>query len=307
MAAFIDIKRVEIDPKNLRAHVRIADGAPLMTSDDIEGTARVYHLVPQIIEHECSGDAGTTFRDAMGDTELAHLLEHVVVELLAQTDRAGDVATGRTLVDEVDDRTYVIELACPDDVLVCAALACAVWVLQWAYTDGSEPEPDIAAIVSGLVNLTEEAGDPSCDLVVEPDLPDVDEILAAIPESTSDEAADAQEEPSVEDAEEGDVFDRQLREQAQAARARDRKEDGAEYDELWGAGEAQGMPGYDPESESDAEEESESKPVPLWTPAPEIPASAEYSPHLYDEDPVAPELEAELDQIMAALEHREQE
>ncbi len=70
------------------AHVRIDDDGPLMTSEDLEGTARVYRLLPHIVEHACLGDAGETFRDAMGDTELAHLLEHVTVELLAQRSTA---------------------------------------------------------------------------------------------------------------------------------------------------------------------------------------------------------------------------
>ena len=68
MAELIDIRRVLIGPENMTAEVRIADDAPLMTSEDIEGTARVYRLLPHIVEHVCLGDAGETFRDAMGDT-----------------------------------------------------------------------------------------------------------------------------------------------------------------------------------------------------------------------------------------------
>lgn len=153
MAELIDIRRVVIGPENMVAHVRLDEDAPLMTSDDLEGTSRVYRLLPHIVDHVCLGDAGETFRDAMGNTELAHLLEHVTVELLAQTDLAGDMPAGRTWVDEVDDRTYQIELACPDDVLTAAALSCGVWILDWAYRDGGEPEPDIKAIVKGLVQL----------------------------------------------------------------------------------------------------------------------------------------------------------
>ena len=167
MAELIDIRRVLIGPENMTAEVRIADDAPLMTSEDIEGTARVYRLLPHIVEHVCLGDAGETFRDAMGDTEIAHLLEHVTVELLAQTDMAGDMPAGRTWVDEIDDRTFRIELSCPDDVLVPAALSCGVWVLDWAYTGGGEPEPDIAAIVKGLVQVVESLGDEGEDLVID--------------------------------------------------------------------------------------------------------------------------------------------
>ena len=167
MAELVDIQRVEIGPDNLVATVRLDDDAPLMTSDDLKGTARVYQLLPHIVEHACIGDAGETFREAMGKTELAHLLEHVTVELLAQTDLAGDMPAGRTWIDEVDDRTYQIELACPDDVLVSAALSCGVWILDWAYRDGSNPAPDVPAIVQGLVNLVQSVEGQGEDLVVD--------------------------------------------------------------------------------------------------------------------------------------------
>ena len=155
MTQLIDIRKVEVGPKYLTARVRVAMSAPLMTSEDLEGTTRVYRLMPHIIEHACLGDAGETFKDVMGDTELAHLLEHVTVEILAQSDIAGDMPCGRTFAVEDELRTYEIEFPCPDDVLVIGALSSAVWVLQWAYTGGGEPAPDIDATVDGLVNLVQ--------------------------------------------------------------------------------------------------------------------------------------------------------
>ena len=183
------------------AHVRIDDDGPLMTSEDLEGTARVYRLLPHIVEHACLGDAGETFRDAMGDTELAHLLEHVTVELLAQTDLAGDMPAGRTWVDEVDDRTYQIELACPDDVLVAAALSCGVWILDWAYKGGGDPEPDVNAIVKGLVKLVRNVGDEGEDLVIDYG----DEELAD--EEFADEDAYLEDEPAEDGESAADELD----------------------------------------------------------------------------------------------------
>ena len=160
MAHVIDIKRVEVGPKYLTARVSIDASAPLMTSEDLEGTTRVYRLLPRIIDHVCLGDHGETFKDVMGDTELAHLLEHVTVEILAQTDIAGDVTYGRTYAVEDDPRSFDVEFPCPDDALVIGALSSAAWILQWAYTGGGEPEPDVAATVHGLVNLIESLPEP---------------------------------------------------------------------------------------------------------------------------------------------------
>ena len=92
---------------------------------------------------------------------MAHLLEHVTVELLARTNIAGDITSGRTA--EVGERTYVIRLDCPDDVLVIGALSSAEWVLEWAYNGGGDPVPDIDAIASGLVSLVQSLGDDSDD------------------------------------------------------------------------------------------------------------------------------------------------
>lgn len=202
MAQLIDIQQVVIGPRDLTATVRIADGAPLMTSEDVEATAHVYWLMPEIANHACLGDAGTTFQDAMGDTELAHLLEHVTLELLAQTNMAGDMSHGRTAPTDVD-RTYTVTFACPDDVLVAGALSSAAWILQWAYS-GANPdtESNVPAIVQGLVDLTQAAfaspeddAETSEDAAIEPvDEAEIDTVAEL------DEAARDQEAPQMPEA-----------------------------------------------------------------------------------------------------------
>lgn len=153
MAQLFDIKKVTIGTRNLDAEVEVAPSAPLMTSDDPEGTERVLELIPELSDHLCLGDCSSSFGDVIGDTELAHLLEHVTVELLARTDLAGDVSSGQTT--GLADRLYKISLACHDDVLVAGALSSAVWILQWAYAGGGDPRPDVDAIANGLVSLVE--------------------------------------------------------------------------------------------------------------------------------------------------------
>ena len=153
MAQLFDIKKVTVGPKNLEAVVGLAPSAPLMTGDDPAGTQLVLGLMPELADHLCLGDASSSFGEVIADTELAHLLEHVTVELLARTDVAGDISSGQTA--QLDERLYKITLSCSDDVLVVGALSSAVWVLQWAYSGGGDPYPDIDAIASGLVSLVE--------------------------------------------------------------------------------------------------------------------------------------------------------
>ena len=151
MAQLFDIEKVTIGARTLVARVTLAEGAPLMTGEDLDATARVFDLLPGLMEHVCLGDASSRFVDVVENTELAHLLEHVSVELLAQTDIAGDITSGQTVA--VGERTFEITLGCPDDVLVAGALSSAVWILQWAYSGGGDPRPDVEAIVGGLVAL----------------------------------------------------------------------------------------------------------------------------------------------------------
>lgn len=205
MAQLFDIKKVTIGPRNLDAEVEVAPSAPLMTSDDPEGTERVLELIPELSDHLCLGDSSSSFGDVIGDTELAHLLEHVTVELLARTDRAGDVSSGQTT--GLADRLYKISLACPDDVLVAGALSSAAWVLQWAYAGGGDPRPDVDAIASGLVSLVESLsveGEPEStdaeQVAAEPD--SVEEVAGPVEETPSEPAEEAVEEPEEVDAEE---------------------------------------------------------------------------------------------------------
>lgn len=157
MAQLFDFKKVAVGPRNLVATVELAPSAPVMTSEDPEATGLVLDLMPALRDHVCLGDAAPTFGEVAHDTELAHLLEHVTVELLAQTDIAGDIACGQTAA--VAERAYEITLGCPDDVLVAGALSSAAWILQWAYSGGGDPRPDVSAIVGGLVALVESVSD----------------------------------------------------------------------------------------------------------------------------------------------------
>lgn len=181
MAQLFDIKKVTVGPKNLEAIVELAANAPVMTSEDLEGTTRVWKVMPELRDHVCLGDESGTFGDVMGDTELAHLLEHVTVELLARTDVAGDIACGQT--SEVGERTYKIVLKCIDDVLVVGALSSAAWIMQWAFSGGGEPVPDVDAIAKGLVELVGS-------------LPEVEEKDEPQEPATEPEPVEEQEAPS---------------------------------------------------------------------------------------------------------------
>ncbi|MBQ6395910.1 MAG: hypothetical protein IJH87_06175, partial [Atopobiaceae bacterium] len=145
-----DIQKVTINPRTLIARVRVGEGHPLLTSEDPEATDRVLELLPDLANHICVGDVAPSFGDVIGDTEVAHLLEHTAVEIMARTELGGDISTGRTRSLSEDPRLFEIELDCPDDVLTAGALSSAAWILDWAFSGAEDSMPDVEGIVDGL-------------------------------------------------------------------------------------------------------------------------------------------------------------
>ena len=195
MAQLISIKKVVVGPKNLTATVEFSAKAPRLTSENAEATERVLELLPGLSEHLCLGDADARFGLVAKDTEVAHLLEHVTVELLALTNLAGDVASGKTSLVDSRRGLYEIILACPDDVLVAASLSSAVWLLNWAYGNQEDADPDIEAIVSGLVALIQSLDGEKTDELADSAEPEAD----AAPQVESVEAEDYAADNSSED------------------------------------------------------------------------------------------------------------
>lgn len=264
MAQLFDIKKVTVGPKNLEAIVGLAANAPVMTSEDLEGTTRVWQVMPELRDHVCLGDESGVFGDVMGDTELAHLLEHVTVELLARTDVAGDIACGQT--SEVGERTYKIVLKCVDDVLVVGALSSAAWIMQWAFSGGGEPVPDIDAIAKGLVELVGS-------------LPAVEEKGAQEPVAEPEPAEDRETSP--EAAAEDEIIP--VPESAAPVI------DEAEVDAIMAA-EPPAVPEPEPEPEPEPTEDAEPGPEPAETVEPETEAVEEAKP---TEEPAVEELTPE--------------
>ena len=190
MAQLISIKKVVVGPKNLTATVEFSAKAPRLTSENAEATERVLELLPGLSEHLCLGDADARFGLVAKDTEVAHLLEHVTVELLALTNLAGDVASGKTSLVDSRRGLYEIILACPDDVLVAASLSSAVWLLNWAYGNQEDADPDINAIVSGLVALIQSLDGEKTDELADSSEPEADAAPQAESVVAEDYAAD---------------------------------------------------------------------------------------------------------------------
>lgn len=251
MAQLISIKKVVVGPKNLTATVEFSAKAPRLTSENAEATERVLELLPGLSEHLCLGDADARFGLVAKDTEVAHLLEHVTVELLALTNLAGDVASGKTSLVDSRRGLYEIILACPDDVLVAASLSSAVWLLNWAYGNQEDADPDINAIVSGLVALIQGLDGEKTDDLADSAEPEADAALQAESVEAEDYAADNSSE-DVADAAAADAVE---------AEAADAEENNAEVAGIDAAGEDAVAPVVDAEPVVDTESADVAEPA----------------------------------------------
>lgn len=153
MASLFTITKITVDDAKLTASVLVNPDMPLMTSENIEATARVYYLAPAIAHHLCLGDEGNEFQNCMGETEVAHLLEHLTVEIMNETGLAGEISCGRTRGSASDPRLFEVELSCPDDVLTVGALSSATFMMDWAFLHPDTPAPDFAGTVEALRSM----------------------------------------------------------------------------------------------------------------------------------------------------------
>jgi len=173
----------------------------------------------------------------------------VTVELLALTNLAGDVASGKTSLVDSRRGLYEIILACPDDVLVAASLSSAVWLLNWAYGNQEDADPDINAIVSGLVALIQSLDGEKTDELADSAEPEAD----AAPQAESVDAEDYVADNSSEDVADAAAAD------AVEAEVADAEENNAEVAGIDAADED--APAADADPAADAEPASDTEPA----------------------------------------------
>ena len=113
-------------PGLLQAVLVFDKGESLRTSE-VPGLARAtLEVLPGLRGHRCHNDLGLGFVEELEDTELAHAVEHVALEIMAM---AGSPETlrGSTSWDFATDgpRTFRVALQWDHDLVALGALNCA--------------------------------------------------------------------------------------------------------------------------------------------------------------------------------------
>lgn len=146
------VTSTNIAPQLLEASLVFDPGEPLRTSEVPGLAAAVLEVLPGLKGHRCRNGAALGFAEELEDTELAHLVEHATLEVMAM---AGSPETlrGATSWDFVADgpRTFRVCVAWDDDLVALGSLRCACAIVD-ALMRG-ENHPNVTAEARRLRGL----------------------------------------------------------------------------------------------------------------------------------------------------------
>jgi hypothetical protein len=133
----VRVERVTVGETSLEVTLRFSAEEPLRTSAFPDLPERALALLPGLRRHVCDNPDGRSLAEELPDTELAHVFEHVAVELAAL---AGSPRTlrGETAWDFGRDGRGVfrVTLAYDDDLVALGAVKSAARVMEWLCDEG---------------------------------------------------------------------------------------------------------------------------------------------------------------------------
>lgn len=138
------VASILVRPDAIDAIVAFESDEPLRSSEIPGLVPAVLRSLPGLKGHHCDNGAGLSFAQEAADTELAHLIEHAALEIMAL---AGSPATlrGDTSWDFAADGRGVfhVRLGFDDDRVAIGALRCACGLVR-VLARGEKP-PDVEA------------------------------------------------------------------------------------------------------------------------------------------------------------------
>jgi hypothetical protein len=139
------VRSIDVSPEAVEAVIVFAPGEPMRTSEAPGSAERVLRELPGMKGHRCENDAGLGFRHEVRDTELAHLVEHAALEVMALAGSPVDLH-GSTRWDFAKDGPGVfrVAVAYDDDLVALGSLRAASELVAWAVEGAGEP-PDALA------------------------------------------------------------------------------------------------------------------------------------------------------------------
>ena len=134
------IERVTVEDGCVCVRIRMAEGEPLRTTGAPEVAERLAAALAGLWRHGCGNTAGRPFIAEALDTEVPHLFEHVVLEVMALAG-APRTLRGSTSWDFSRDGQGVFEVTIEhdDDVTCLGAVRLAEQVITYVVSGGARP------------------------------------------------------------------------------------------------------------------------------------------------------------------------
>jgi hypothetical protein len=147
------IEAITVYRDRLEAVVRVYP--PMTTRGYPHIAERALRILPGLEKHACVNDGQNSAVEELADTEVAHLLEHVTLEI-ATAALPGLRLKGDTSWDFKRDGygVFRVTVDCPDDAVLLGSLKAAVQIMFWLTdTRPGGPAPDVAGTIERLRTL----------------------------------------------------------------------------------------------------------------------------------------------------------
>ena len=132
----LSIDRLTVRDDRIVCELSLAPRAPRTTTPQL--AARVRASFPDIGRHACVNDEGPTFAAVIDHTSLAHLLEHLVIELEVRAAPKGAPAlVGTTELLDAEGICARVEVSYLDDIVALRAFRDAADFINGALTPGA--------------------------------------------------------------------------------------------------------------------------------------------------------------------------
>jgi hypothetical protein len=146
------VHSVTVCPDRVDVVIKVESEAATRTSLDSAVADRALELLPGLARHRCFNEGGRTFAEELADTEVPHLFEHVVLELMAAAGSPRSLR-GETAWDfKLDGRgVFRVSLEYDDDLVCLGAIKTAGDIVGYIIRGGERP--DVGAHAENLAAL----------------------------------------------------------------------------------------------------------------------------------------------------------